>query len=255
MSKSKHKNLKTFLKTYTAVSAEFIDEYYKFYEMAERADFGINIEDVFKYLDIKEKKEFIERFRANYRETIDYIRIFHNIKSVKEVRNADYFMNLDTFERICMMSKSKRANSIRDYFITLRKFIHYYQNHIADMIIDNAARLNGKCVYIIVANSEKSLYKFGKTENMRKRLRSYQTGRDKHPDIKYIMLVEDKDCVETCVKALLKNFQYRKDQEIYQIDFDTMRRAISKCAADQADFASIKKNPNLKSFLVFESDE
>ena len=60
MSKSKHKNLKTFLKTYTAVSAEFIDEYYKFYEMAERADFGINIEDVFKYLDIKEKKEFID---------------------------------------------------------------------------------------------------------------------------------------------------------------------------------------------------
>ena len=33
-----------------------------------------------------------------------------------------------------MKSKSEKANSVRDYFIMLHKFIEYYKNHIAEMI-------------------------------------------------------------------------------------------------------------------------
>ncbi len=34
-----------------------------------------------------------------------------------------------------MISKSEKANSVRDYFIILRKFINYYKDHISEMIL------------------------------------------------------------------------------------------------------------------------
>ena len=51
----KNISLKEFLKTYTAISNDFIDEYYKFYELCENTTFGINIELVIKYLDYKDE--------------------------------------------------------------------------------------------------------------------------------------------------------------------------------------------------------
>lgn len=206
---------------------------------------------VLDYLEISQRVEFMKRFRVAYVENQDYERHATSKKNTKDVKSIYYCVNLDTFEKICMASKSKKANEVRDYFILLRKFIHYYKDHISDMILDNAARLNGKCVYILVADAKKDIFKFGKTDDLRKRLRTYITGRCTHPAIKFIMLVENKDCVETCVKALLYKFQYRKNQEIYKIELDTIRKAIMTCGVSQLVFNSIPKD-NIKSYLIFD---
>ena len=51
-------SLKDFLKTYTAISNKFIDEYYYFYELCENDKFGINVELVIKYLGYNEVNKF-----------------------------------------------------------------------------------------------------------------------------------------------------------------------------------------------------
>ena len=51
-------NLPDFLKKYTGISARFIDKYYKFYEMAENKQFGINIDDIIDYLKLTDKEFF-----------------------------------------------------------------------------------------------------------------------------------------------------------------------------------------------------
>ena len=53
-------SLKDFLKKYTTISSKFINEYYKFYEMCENNIFGINAEDIIKYLGVKSSKRFYE---------------------------------------------------------------------------------------------------------------------------------------------------------------------------------------------------
>ena len=58
----KNISLKTFLKTYTAISNKFIDEYYKFYELCENKTFGINAELLIKYLEYNDSKKFYESF-------------------------------------------------------------------------------------------------------------------------------------------------------------------------------------------------
>ena len=108
---------------------------------------------------------------------------------MKGEQDTFYYLSFDGFEKVCMSSRSEKGNAVRDYFITLRKFIEYYRQHIANNI--NSMAKKGKCIYIILANKDKSIFKVGRTKDMRKRLYSYATGKDKHPDIKFIMLIED----------------------------------------------------------------
>jgi hypothetical protein len=48
-----------------------------------------------------------------------------------------------------MLSRSNKANSVRDYFILLRKFIMYYKDYISNMIINNAKKYPNGYVYIV----------------------------------------------------------------------------------------------------------
>jgi phage anti-repressor protein len=154
-------SLKDFLKTYTAISVKFIDEYYSFYEMCENDIFGIDADKVVKYLGLKDNKQFYQRLRESYKLDEDYIIKRNIIKFQKGIKSIFYYLSFDGFEKVCMTSKSKKGNSVRDYFITLRKFIEYYRDHFANKI--NSLATSNKYVYIILANKNKSISKLGRT--------------------------------------------------------------------------------------------
>lgn len=213
-----------FLKTYTAVSYEFIDEYYKFYVLCEKNMFGINLDLVIEYLEIKKREEFYRRFREKYIQQQDYIIVTTNNKRIKGNKLVNYFINLETFEKICLSSHAEKANHVRDYFIILRKFISYYKNNYHNMIISTILKNPNKCVYIIITNKNKNIFKLGYVEkNLRNRLRQYITGKDTHPDIKYIILVDDPKQVEECVKSVLKKVHYKGTQEIYKVNISDIK--------------------------------
>jgi hypothetical protein len=50
---------------------------------------------------------------------------------------------------------------------------------------------------------------------MRKRLYLYATGKDKHSDIKFIMLIEDAKRVEDYMKVFANKYKLRGNQELY----------------------------------------
>src|SRR5690349_16729423 len=112
--KKKKFDLVDFLKTYTAISHAFIDEYFTFYKACEIEHFGIKLEDVLDYLELKTRKKFYDRFREKYNVGIDYVIRRFNTKSEKSEKNAEYYISFDTFEKICMRSKSKKADAVRD---------------------------------------------------------------------------------------------------------------------------------------------
>ena len=138
------------------------------------------------------------------------------------------FYHLDCFEKICLTSRTPKGEAVRDYFILLRKFINYYKSHFTDGI--NKLAKSRKYVYIILVNKNKNIQKFGRTIDMRKRLYNYATGKDKHPDIKFIMIVDDPIRVESCTKSLIEKYQFKNKQELYKIDYDVLKSAIFDCA-------------------------
>ena len=58
---------------------------------------------------------FYKNLRIRFVENVDYIIVSNIIKATKGVKLKKYMVTLETFERICMTSRSKRANSVRDY--------------------------------------------------------------------------------------------------------------------------------------------
>jgi phage anti-repressor protein len=247
-------SLKEFLKTYTAISNKFIDSYYKFYEMCETQKFGIEGSKVVKYLELIYSTKFYQRLRTNYTLNKDYIIKRKKQKSIKGEQDTFYYLSFDGFEKVCMSSRSEKGNVVRDYFITLRKFIEYYRQHIANNI--NGMAKKGKCIYIILANKDKSIFKVGRTKDMRKRLYSYATGKDKHPDIKFIMLIEDAKKVEDCMKVFADKYKLRGKQELYKINLDTLKNIVFDCAIlNDAFNKMIENNKDLDSYIVYNEEE
>ena len=182
---------------------------------------------------------------------VDYVIYRLHQKSEKNKQDVFYKLSFDGFERICMASRSERGNQVRDYFILLRKFINYYREHIANKIIDLTK--TNKYIYILLVNKGKNLFKFGRTKNIRQRLKNYATGRDKHPDIQFIMIVNDAIKIEKCMKIFTDKNKYRGNSEIYKIDFDMLKQVVFDCAELHAKFNNIKKD--LDTYIIFDESK
>jgi hypothetical protein len=157
-----------------------------------------------------------------------------------------------------MSTNAKKGNEVRDYFILLRKFINHYKQHISDMIIKNVISGKYKYMYIILVDKGKNIFKTGRTKDIRKRLKTYATSNVKHPDIKFIMLVEDPLIVENCSKIFLKEYQYKKGKELYRIDIDIIKKAIFECAiiSDVLNDAKeiINKQKNIAAYVLYDDN-
>ena len=222
--------------------------------MCETQKFGIDGSKVIKYLNIQYPRQFNERLRTKYKINKDYIIKRKKQKLMKGEQDTFYYLSFDGFEKVCMTSRSEKGNAVRDYFITLRKFIEYYRQHIADNI--NSQVKKGKCIYIILANKNKSIFKVGRANDMRKRLYSYATGKDKHPDIKFIMLIEDVKKVEECMKVFVNKYKFKGNQELYKIDLDTLKNVVFDCAILNETFEGmIKNSKDLDSYIVYNEEE
>ena len=65
-------------------------------------------------------------------------------------------------------------------------------------------------IHYIVLGKNKNIFKYRKTDDLRKWLKTYATRKDKHPDIKFIMLVDNQKYIENCAKVFLENYSYKK---------------------------------------------
>jgi hypothetical protein len=155
---------------------------------------------------------------------------------MKGVKDAHYMLSFEGFERLCMSSSTKIGKEFQDYFIMLRKFIDYYKEHISDKILDLTK--TNKFMYILAVNKNTNIFKLGRTGDIRKRLQAYSTGREKHPDIKYILIVEDDKRVEQCSKAFVKAQQYKGNRELYKLECDVLKKVVLGCAEIDKSFAA-----------------
>jgi len=251
---SNHITLKDFLKKYTAISNKFIDEYYLFYEKTEDNKFGIKIQDVMKYLNIKNQDKFEERLRKIYILQKDYkiIRYLHKLEKGK--KDVQYMLSFEGFEKVCMASNTEKGKAFRDYFIMLRKFIDYYKDHFANKI--NELAKDNKYIYILMVNKNKDLLKLGRADNIRNRLKSYATGKETHPDVKFIMIVDDAKKVEQCTKVFIKQFQYKPNTELYKMNIDDLKKTIFGCAEmDEIMIKSMNDNKKYDTYIVYDDSK
>lgn len=123
---------------------------------------------------------------------------------------------------------------LKDDIIELEKKINQLQKEL-DKFQSNKNRdryIHGGHIYVIDLlenESGEKIYKIGQTNNLEKRLQVYNVGRASPIDYIKIYKTENALCIEGCVRALLKKYQFAKSRDKFLCNFDLIDQVIINC--------------------------
>jgi phage anti-repressor protein len=234
-------SLQDYLKKYSSINNKFIDDFFSLYDVkTSNDDFVINLENVAKWLNCK-KFTLNDTIKNTYQINIDYkISKSINQKSTGRPRE-EVMITPNCFKRLCMMSRTEKAEEVRSYFIALEDHINKYKGYIIEGLNKKVAKYetelkpqeiqneSGSIYVLKTTESIEGVYKLGKAKNFKQRLQTHQTSHPEKLDIAYVYETDMIDQVESCLKNLLKTKGYRKRKEFYEIDIDILKTLIKMC--------------------------
>ncbi len=246
--------LRDFLKKYSSISNKFIDDFFSLYTInSDDTDLIIDFDNLVDWLNMR--KDNLKKTLVNtYIKNIDY-----KIKKIKSTTagkpKEEILITADCCKRLCMLSKTKKAEEVRTYFIEVEKLMNKYKNYIIENlnkkinILENNQKdipntKNG-VIYVLKTDHDIiNLYKIGKSKKFKERIRTHNSSHTDNVDIVHIYETNDINTVEKCLKTLLASTQYRKRKEFYQIDLDILKDLIKTC--DKMNLKVKKSNKNIK---------
>lgn len=235
-------SLKDFLKKYSTLSNDFIDDFYNIYDFNEykNNDFIINIDIVAKWLGSL-KGTIKDTLLKTYHLNIDY-KISKEKPNLKVSKSNKEIILLtpDCFKRLCLLSKTKKGEEVRTYFIELEKLINNYKNYIIEglkstvKILENNQKPIPKnikgVVYILKSPKDiDGIYRFGKTQDFVNRLANYNSANSDKMQVLFIFETKNTQQIEDCVISQIKQFRYKKRKDFYQINIDIIKQLINSC--------------------------
>ena len=90
-------------------------------------------------------------------------------------------------------------------------------------------------IYLLETDDNKNnllkpvVYKIGRTKKFKDRLKTHNSSHVDNVEILFIYETNDINQVENCLKTILKNKQYRKRKEFYEIDLNLLKELINDC--------------------------
>ena len=78
-----------------------------------------------------------------------------------------------------------------------------------------------------------SVFKIGRTKDLKKRLREHEASRAQDLEIVFVFRTDDVDAVEACVKGTLLKQKYARYRGVFKVDLDALKEVIYGCDALQ----------------------
>jgi len=215
-----------FLKKYSVIDDEFIDDYHTFFdEKADELFWTINLYDIAKWLDIKEEK-LKELLTNNFIKEIDYI--------IDKKNTNNLILSPKCCKLLCMMSESKKANLIRTYHIDLEKLIVKYKEEIVN---DLDKQMN------IKKNSNKELFENDPQEDdkgliyilkvrdgiYKLKYISEKKNKTKKYKLPIVFIFKIENYIEAHIDEIKKNlneYRYKNKTRTYKIDLELLKNRI-----------------------------
>ena len=232
---------KDFLKKYSSLNDEFIDDFNNIYEFNENSDndYMIDLEIVSKWLNTT-KGKLKETLVQSYNKNIDYIIKKEKNGKVSKSNKEIILLTPDCFKRMCLLSRTKKAEEVRTYYLELEKLLNNYKDYIIEglkktvEILENNQKEIPKnikgVVYILKSLKDiNGIYRFGQTEDFRKRLSNYNSANSDKMKVVYIYETKNIKEIEDCVLAQIKMYRYKKRKDFYEIDKNILKNLIKDC--------------------------
>ena len=242
--------LKDFLKKFSPIPNSFIEDLFELYGTSTlQSDPVVNLDAVAKWLGIR-KGTLVSTLRASYKKGVDYeMTVQPRLPGAHGGHNrAVVLLTPDCFKRVCMRSRGRKAEGVRTYFIMLEGLVLKYKDQLMEGMQADIDRLErqvgpkgrpgravvGGYIYVVRA-SEKldSVYKIGRTVDLRRRLREHETSRADDLEVMFVFRVENVKAVERCVKVTLSEKRYRPFREVFKLDLDVLKAVVNGCDALQ----------------------
>jgi phage anti-repressor protein len=233
--------LREFLKKYSTLSNSFIDDFHNIYtfDESDEDDFIINIDIIAKWLDCA-KGKLKETLIRSYNKNIDYKISKEKTGKISKSNKEIILLTPDCFKRLCLVSKTKKSEEVRTYFIELEKILDKYKKYIIsamkkriEVLENNQKELpnnTDSMVYILKSPKDiDGIFRFGKTDDFKKRLQNYNSANSDKMEV--VMVYETKFApeVEDCVIAQIKKYRYKKRKDFYEVNVDIIKEIISTC--------------------------
>jgi len=253
-----------FLKKYSTIPNQFLDDFYKIFNdtTINSKEINIDLDNVIKWLNIQ-KHSAKDTLIKSYKKGIDYeIKKVIKLKGSGGQKKEIIKITENCFKKMCQLTKSKKGNEVREYFIQVESLLNKYKDYIINgmkekinkLEKDQKPKLNPSegVIYIFQTpnTTENSLYKIGRTKDLKKRLQSHQS--PLAHDIEVLFYYESKNIIkiEKCIKLLMKEYQYRKYKEVYKINIDIIKSLIERC-----DYLIIDTEKKVKLFELKDDPE
>jgi phage anti-repressor protein len=198
------------LKKHTNIDEDFINIFFTKFKIGGELNFEIDYIDVAKYLGISPttlKKRLNNVFSKTnkYIENVDFVKV-----KTGKTSGVSYMINYECMEKLAMSGDSENSETIRLYFIKLRKFIVENQ-HLIYQAMENKDELDKysgmEVIYFFAVDDREMDWKVGRTIDIIRRLRNYNVGRIKEVDLKYLAVVKNSKLIEKCVGLKLKKIK------------------------------------------------
>lgn len=235
--------MEEFINEHTILPKGFVHDFYFITNKSlDETNIVIDFELVVKWLKV-DKRDLKKFLIKNFEEDFDY-----TCKKLtkKDNANANNYVEIKIssacFKELCMISQTPKAKKVRMYFLELEKIVKKYYSIIEEKLFKEIGILKnnqkkekhkvGGVIYVVEAMNKKdgeNLYKLGKTGDLEKRLKTYNTGNANNVKILFKIYVNDISSVETCAKKALEKYEYRANKEVYEIDIDMIKIIVKRC--------------------------
>jgi len=79
-------------------------------------------------------------------------------------------------------------------------------------------------------DKNKDIFKLSRTGNIKKTLQKYISGKDKHPDIKFLTKIDDVKQLQKLAQVFTKKYEYKNNKDILKINIDILRLILPQCS-------------------------
>lgn len=225
--------LQSYLKKFSVISSKFIDDFFSLYQYNTKdTEFVIDLDVLVKWLDTR-KSTIKETLVKSYTKNVDYTEKNNKLDSAGRP-SAKIMLTPDCMKRLCMVSRTKKAEDVRSYFIELEKHINQYKDVIIERYVTNhtpqPTNITDGVIYVLNTDLDlPGVYKIGKTADFKSRLKTHQSSHVDNIKVIKVYRTTDIDNVEKCLKQYLKSKQFKKYKEFYQVDIDDISKLFKIC--------------------------
>ena len=243
---------KDFIKDFFGIQKNKAHEKYK--------PFTIDLEDIAFWLDAG-KGHIKNTLVKNYLYNIDYIILNHEydgkndenlLLPLKRTQKKEednrgghnkelILLTSDCFKMLCMRSKTKKANKVRQYYIDLEKLIDQYKDLIINQqtkkieILENDLRKEvlpkeGYCyIYLEKDELNEEYYRLGQSGNIQKRFHNHNSSSAHKKIVAFKIKTDNIIHFEACLRGVMFDYRYKNDKDYYKLPKDKIKDAIKKC--------------------------